>query len=115
MGPPSDSYFTVSCTALGIKRVLYDLSIMMIITHLSPRWKFGKIDEPLLRPSKISSPDRNILHKDALRRVAQNKNILLWLQICPSHNSLKVRLVSTFINISRQETRHTRGRNTTDL
>lgn len=68
---------------------------------LSPRWKFGKIEEPLLKPSELSSPNRNIFHKEALRRVALNRNILLWLQICPSHNSLHVRLVSVFINISK--------------
>lgn len=67
---------------------------------LSPRSKFSKTDEPLLRPSKIKFSNRNILYKEALRRVTQNKNILLWVQTCTSHNPLNVKLVSIFINIS---------------
>ena len=68
---------------------------------LSPKWKFSKKDEPFLRPSKLSSPNRNILHKESLSRVAQNRYTLLWLQMCQSYNSLNVKLVSIFINISK--------------
>ena len=106
MGSPSDRYLKVSCTAPGIKRMFYDPvnpDDDYTPAFLSPGRKFSTIDEPLLRPSKISSPNRNVLHKEALRRAARNKNILLWLQICPSHNSLNVRLVSIFINISKLE------------
>jgi hypothetical protein len=55
------------------------------------------MDEPLLRPLKINSPNRNILYKETLRRVAQNKNILLRLQIS-SFNSQNAKPVSNSIN-----------------
>ena len=41
---------------------------------LSPKWKFSRKDESFLRP-KISSPNRNILHTESLRRVDFNRNI----------------------------------------
>lgn len=68
---------------------------------LSPKWKFSKMDVLLQRPSKLSSPNKNSLHKKALRRVAQNKNTLPWLPICPSSSSQNVKPVSSLINISK--------------
>lgn len=81
---------------------------------LNPKRKLSKTDEPLLRPSKINSPNRNNLHKEALKTVAHNKNILLWLQMRPSHNFLNVKLVSMLIKSQSWETICTRGRNPTD-
>lgn len=59
------------------------------------------MDVLLRRPSKLSSPNKNSLHKKALRRVAQNKNTLPWLPICPSSSSQNVKPVSSLINISK--------------